>query len=161
MTESAIDKRERNRNWLIIGAGVGVSYGFAVRLLSHFLDRDSSMVMTVAFTCFLPFAMGCVAVYFAESSEAQRVGTWLLLPWAALVGALGATLLALLEGWICIIMFLPLGMALSSLGGLTARFLKSRRTRNVSLTCVMIWPLLMMPWEGRVFYQSELREVET
>jgi hypothetical protein len=88
-----------------------------------------------------------------------------MLPWLPLAAALVATMLALLEGLICVIMFAPLGFALSSLGGLTgglaARYMRSRRLQNLTVACVMVLPFVTAPWEKHVLYHPELRNVET
>jgi hypothetical protein len=68
----------------------------------------------------------------------------------------------LLEGFICVIMFAPLGMVLSSIGGLLGGWTGRhwRRARAATVSCVALLPLLIAPWENRVLYQLELRNVE-
>jgi len=153
----------KKRNLLILGAVVGFLYSFGLRLAAN-SHSSPVAVMTIGFTCFMPFAMGCVTVYFAESGEPRRVRTWIWLPWVPLLTALGATMLTFLEGMICVVMFAPLGLILSSLGGLlgglAARLIRSNRTRNVTVACVMALPLLTAPWEKHAFYRFELRDVE-
>ncbi|MGZ4897867.1 MAG: hypothetical protein ACXV9O_15575 [Candidatus Angelobacter sp.] len=154
----------KRRNLVILGAVMGFIYGFGLRLLAN-SHASHLAVMTIGFTCFMPFAMGCITVYFAEIGQPQRVRTWIWLPWVPLLAALGATMLTFLEGMICVMMFAPLAMILSSLGGLlggmAARLIRSNRTRNVTVACVMALPLLTAPWEQHAFYRLELREVET
>ena len=164
--EAAI--KERNRTLLISGSVVGFAYGFGLRLLSfffpHFLSREGTWVMTVGFTVFLPFAMGFIAVFSAEMKQRQRVWIWLFLPWIPLAATLAATMLAYLEGTICVVMFAPLGMVVSTvggvIGGLAARSLASRRSRNASLACVMLLPFLVTSWEKPVLYRQNVRRVE-
>lgn len=153
----------RERKLLIFGAAVGFLYGLAIRLLPRVLPRYyDSFVMTAGFTCFLPFAMGFVTVYLAESKEQQRAWSWVLLPWVPLAMGLAASMLMLLEGFICIIMFAPLGMLLSSTGGLLGGFAGRyfQRARGLTVSCVALLPLLVAPWENRVLYHLELRNVE-
>lgn len=156
-------KELKKSSWLIAGAVIGFLYGFGLRLLSNFHPAGFE-VMTLGFTFFMPFGMGCVSVYFAEIRQAQRIRTWIWLPWIPLVAALAATMLMFLEGLICVVMFLPLGMVLATcgglLGGVAARLIRSQRIKNVTMACVMILPLVTAPWEGRVFHALELREVE-
>ena len=71
---------------------------------------------------------------------------------------------ALLEGAICAVMFAPLGLALSSLGGVLggscARYLSSRRSRTGSVACIIILPFLVAPVEKPLLYRCEHRTVE-
>jgi len=153
----------RRWEWFIGGAVIGVVYGFGLRLLAS-LHPAGFEVMTVGFTCFMPFAMGCVTVYLAEMRGRQRVWVWIVLPWISVLAALGATMLALLEGLICVAIFAPLALILGSLGGvlggLSGRIIRSRRTRSVTVACVMVLPLLTAPWERHAFHQLDLRRVE-
>jgi hypothetical protein len=161
------DKKEtgefKPRNLVILGAAIGFIYGFGLRILAN--DHSSHFaVMTVGFTCLMPFAMGCITVYFAEIGEPQRVRSWIFLPWVPLAAALGATMLVLLEGMICVAMFAPLAMILASvgglLGGLAARLIRSNRAKRVTMACVLVLPLVTSPWEKQVLYQNQEREVE-
>jgi uncharacterized membrane protein (UPF0136 family) len=150
-------------NLVILGAVIGFLYGFGLRMLAN-SQSSHFAVMTMGFTCFMPFAMGCITVYFAEIGEPQRVRTWIWLPWVPLLAALAATMLALLEGLICVMMFAPLALILASLGGLlgglAARLIRSNRTKRLTMACVMALPLITAPWERHVLYRLEEREVE-
>jgi hypothetical protein len=152
-----------NRGLYIASAVIGGSYGIALRILAN-LHVDVLRVMTIGFIFFMPFALGCIAVYIAEIKHPQRVRTWIWLPWLSLLAALGGILLTLLEGFICIAMFLPIGMVLASIGGLVgglaARFVRSRRAQSLTMACILILPFLTGPWEKQVFYQWESRRVE-
>ncbi len=153
----------KRRNLLILGAVIGFLYGLGLRLLAN-SHPAGFQVMTIGFTCFMPFAMGCITVYFAEIGQPQRIRTWIWLPWLPLLAALVATMLTLLEGLICVLMFAPLALVLSSLGGvlggLAARLIRSHRAKNLTMACVMALPLVTAPWEQQVFYRLDLREVE-
>lgn len=151
------------RNLVILGAAIGFIYGFGLRILAN--DHSSHFaVMTIGFTCLMPFAMGCITVYFAEIGEPQRIRAWIFLPWVPLAAALGATMLALLEGLICVVMFAPLAMILASvgglIGGLAARLMRSNRAKRVTMACVLVLPMVTSPWEKQVLYQNQEREVE-
>src|SRR5262249_28133719 len=153
----------RRREWFIGGAIAGAVYGFGLRLLAS-LHPAGFEVMTVGFTCFMPFAMGCITVYLAEMRRPQRIWVWIVLPWLTVLAALGATMVALLEGLICVAMFAPLALVLASLGGLlggvSGRIIRSRRTMGLTVACVMVLPLLTAPWERQAFYEYDLRRVE-
>ncbi len=63
----------------------------------------------------MPFALGCITLYFAELRQQQPVSVWIMLPWLPVAGALAVISLFLLEGLICIVMFAPLALVLSTL----------------------------------------------
>ncbi|HYL93892.1 MAG TPA: hypothetical protein VEW69_12140 [Alphaproteobacteria bacterium] len=143
------------------GIAIGLAYGLAVRLCAQY---TSFGVMSLGFLVVAPFAMGYVSVYVAERRERQPIWVWILVPWIPVIlGAIG-TILVLWEGWICVVMFTPIGLCFATLGGavggLSARRLRLRAART-SLVCVLILPLLIAPWEQQVFSQRELRQVET
>jgi hypothetical protein len=164
MTGEAAEKSEfKRRNLVMVGAAIGFVYGVGLRLLANSQGANYA-VMTVGFICFMPFAMGCITVYFAEIGEQRRIWTWVWLPWVPLLAALGAMMLTLLEGLICIAMFATLAMILASvgglLGGLAARLIRSNRAKRFTMTCVMALPLVTAPWEKHILYRLEEREVE-
>src|SRR5215475_5392107 len=92
----------KKSNLLIFGAVLGALYGFGLRLLAAFHPAGFE-VMTMSFTCFMPFAMGVVTVCVAEMRGPQRLWVWLVLPWLPVAAALGATMLVMLEGCICVV----------------------------------------------------------
>jgi hypothetical protein len=144
----------------------GFLYGLAIRFGSYLFPRNAAFqVMTLGFMVFLPIAIGFVTVFSIERKQPQPVWTWLLLPWVSVVIGEAATAAAFWEGLICIVMFTPIAMVASSVGGLAAglisRRVKSRRTGNVSVVCVMFLPLLMSGFEQRFLGQRDLRNVET
>ncbi len=157
------DQQIRKSTWAMIGAAVGLTYGLSLRLLAG-LHASGFQVMSLGFILFMPFALGCVTVYCAELRSWQSLWVWALLPWVAVGGALAGTLLALLEGLICIVMFLPIALVLATIGGiaggLAGRMIRSRRTRAVTMACVMVLPFFTAAWERPVFYQLESRRVE-
>lgn len=145
------------------GAVVGVVYGVGLRLLASFHSANFE-VMTIGFIFLMPFAMGCISVYIAEIKREQRIWTWFLLPWLPMFAALGAMMLALLEGAICVAMFAPIALLLSTIGGLvggiSGRMIRSRRTRNLTLACVVMLPFFTATWEKPVFYELQSRRVD-
>lgn len=170
MTDQLLNPQTRNpgdefpNRWLYIASGViGGVYGLTLRILAG-LQVDALRVMSIGFIFFMPFALGCIAVYIAEIKRRQRVWTWIWLPWLSLLAALGGTLVTLLEGIICIAMFLPIGLLLASIGGvvggLAARYVRSRRLQSLTMACILVLPFLTGPWERRVSYEWETRHVE-
>jgi len=148
------------------GAAIGLAYGFLIRYGSRVFPQSSLFqVMTLAFVVFLPFAMGFTSVFIVERRRAQPIWVWFLLPWLPVVaGELGA-MAALWEGLICIVMFTPIALGASSVGGAAAgvivRFVRSHRSKDASLVCVMCLPLLLSPFESRFLLHQDLRNVES
>jgi hypothetical protein len=135
-----------------------------MRLLPELHLVNSGYVMTLSFIGLMPFGVGFVTIFCAESRQPQSYLAWIFLPWTPMLAALLATAIILLEGAICIVFLAPLGLLLASLGGLfggvAARHIHSSRSRNVSLACIMILPMLIGPWEPFALEQRELRSVE-
>ncbi len=151
------------RKLILAGVAVGSLYGLALRALPHFFPAyEAPFVMTASFTCLMPFAMGFLTVYVAEARQRRRWWIWILLPWLPLAAALAGTVVMLLEGYICVVMFAPVGMVLASagglLGGLASRLWQGRR--GVTASCVAALPLLFAPWEGYVLHRLDVRTVE-
>jgi hypothetical protein len=161
--DSGDDQQITKTTWALNGAAVGLTYGLSLRLLAG-LHVSGFEVMSLGFIVFMPFALGCVTVYFAELRGRQSLWVWALLPWVAVGGALAGTLIALLEGWVCVVMFLPIALVLATIGGiaggLAGRVIRSRRIRAATMACVMVVPFFTASWEKPVFYQLESRQVE-
>src|SRR5437899_3215775 len=153
-----------NLNLTFAGAlAVGFLYGLALRALPHlFPAHESHWVMTASFTCLMPFIMGFLTIYIAETRQRGRVWQWILVPWLPLAAALAGTMVTLLEGFICVVMFAPLGMVLASVGGMFGGIASRlwQRHKGVTASCVALLPLLIAPWEAPVLHRFELRAVE-
>src|SRR5262249_2211785 len=112
----------------------------------------------------MPFAIGVVTVYVAELRGPRPIWVWLILPWLPVAAALGATMLALLEGFICVVMFAPLALVLATIGGVAGgvagRMIRSRQIKNFTVGCVLVLPLVTAGWEKQAFYERDLRQVE-
>ena len=163
-----MDELAADRNFKLIAAGaaVGLVYGLAVRLGSRLYPAsDLFGVMTVGFMLFLPFAIGFTTIFVIERRQAQPVWIWFLLPWIPVVAGELATLAFFIEGFICVVMFTPIALGASSVGGaaagLIARLVRSRRSNNATLACVLCLPLLLSSIEPHFPTQHELRMVES
>lgn len=154
----------RNRNLLISGAIVGFSYGLLIRFGAQLHLPEWTSVMSLAFLVFLPFAMGFLTIFVVERQRPQPFTIWVLLPWLPVLGASLATILALWEGFICVIMFAPIGLCCASLGGVLAglviRIPRSLITKNACLAVVVLMPLLTTSWLRNLLGRRDLRTVE-
>src|SRR5882724_11054158 len=103
-----------NIKLLFSGAAIGTLYGVTVRFIYGLRHINGFLaVMSVDFLLVMQFVGGFLSVYFVERRQKQSVAVWLLVPWLTVLGGSVAMILALLEGWICIIMYLPVGVILS------------------------------------------------
>jgi hypothetical protein len=121
-------------------------------------------VMSISFVLLVPFAAGFITVFFVERRQPQRAWIWLLLPWVPVLGGSLGAMGALWEGFICVIMFAPIGMICGSFGGLIAGLLvrlpRTMATKNVCLTVVALLPLMTNPWLHDALTRRDLRTVE-
>jgi len=153
----------RNLKLLVLGAALGCGYGLLVRASG----KGSALlpVMSVSFLFLLPFAIGFLAVFFVERHQAQPAWIWLVLPLVPLTGCIAAMFLLLWEGWICIVMFAPVGAGFAIVGGLLGGWLASRlrkrRTANSILAGVLLLPVIASPLEPHVLASRDIRRVET
>jgi hypothetical protein len=161
--DTANTEKRHRRELLLNGAWLGILYGLALRILANG-PLAGFEVMSIGFIVLVPFAVGCLTIYFAEVERAQPLWRWFIIPWLPMVGALLATMLVLLEGAICVVLFAPLALALSSVGGvaggLAGRFIRSRQARRATLACVMVLPFFTATWEKPVLHHLEVRRVE-
>ena len=156
----------RSTAWsLHCGVFLGASYGVFVRWGMSALHSNLITVMSVAFVFLIPFAMGFVTVFTAQRESDHGVPMWIVLPWIPVLLGTAVSLFFLWEGWICVVMFVPVALVWSSIGGLIAggvvRMIQSRAARSMSAACVLILPMMVSPWERNVFTYKDLRTVET
>jgi hypothetical protein len=163
-----MNERSPLENYCItaFGAAMGLAYGLSIRYGSRLFPVSSVFrVMTLSFMFLLPFAMGFITIFIVERRRPQPIWIWFLLPWLPVAAGEAATAAALWEGLICIVMFAPIALGASTLGGVAAggivRFVRSRRPSEASLVCVMFLPLLLSPFEPRLLLHQELRNVES
>jgi hypothetical protein len=159
------DSLKANLRVIALGAATGIVYGLVVRYGARvFHNSQVFVVMTLGFMLFLPLAMGFVTIFVIERRRAQSVWMWFLFPWVPVAAAEAAILAALWEGMICVVMFTPIALLASTIGGVAAglivRHTRSSRAKGATLACVMCLPLLLSSFEPRFLAQRELRTVE-
>jgi len=154
-----------NLKVLIYGAAAGTLYGILVRLVFGSNKTNQILgVMSVAFLFLMPLASGFLSIYFAEIREEQSAVVWIMVPWLTVLGGCAAMLLLMFEGWICVIMYLPVGLVLSTIGGVVAgpiaRARRRRRVGDITAACIVLLPFLFGPLEARLLKSQEIRTVE-
>ena len=155
-----------NRYIAAFGAAIGLAYGLSLRYGSRLFPHSPVLqVMTLSFMFFLPFAMGFITIFIVERRRPQPIWIWFLLPWLPVAAGEAATAAALWEGLICVVMFTPIALGASSLGGAAAgtivRFVRSRRSREATLVCVMCLPILLSSFEPQFLLHQDMRSVES
>ena len=156
-----MSQRLQSAKLLAYGALVGMTYGLSMRLLARlFPPNELFSVMSISFVLVLPFCMGFLSVFLVERRQEETPWFWLALSVLPVTGALLGTIVTALEGWICVVMFAPIGLICSILGGL-AGGVAARYSKNMSITCIVFLPLLINPWEAKVFLKNETRTVRT
>lgn len=132
-------------------------------------------IMSAAFIFGVPIALGFISVLAGtcdskkekESQEfkARDLTLAFILPWPAALAFLLGTLILLWEGLICIILWLPIVLTLSSfgglLGGLARLYLQSRKTYFSSIGIVALAPFLISPIEQINERATDVKTVHT
>lgn len=149
------------------GVSCGVLYGLLARLVFGLkVLQGPFAVMSVAFIFGVPFSLGFLAVALGERDGTWSWGRRLTAPWVPALVSLAAALVLAWEGIICIALWLPLFLLMSSLGGaaagLVARWRRARGPREGRLMAtVLVLPFLAAPLESRLAAATQLREVDT
>lgn len=161
MTEQGI---RRNLGLIASGIAIGALYGLFLRWGVELFPRSHFfVVMSIGFIVLLPLAVGFTAVYIIERRQPQPVWMWLVVSSAAVLLCIIGTMVVLWEGLICALMFAPIGLIAGMIGGgMAGLWVRHRRRKmtQIPLACIMILPLLITPWESRVFARRDLRTVE-
>lgn len=132
--------------WILFGASYGLIGRF---LLPHAPAGWNLEILSFAFLCATPVTIGAIVVYGLRDSA---LSVWRLIwaPWLSILLALVGSMVALLEGSICIILAAPLFLVASSLGGLVMGLLlrwlgKSKATLNGFLVLPLMLFLIEPP----------------
>jgi hypothetical protein len=99
-----------------------------------------------------------------QRREPQPFWVSIVWPWIPILGGAVGSFLALIEGVICIAMFLPIAMAVATIGkvlaGTLVRLSTGSKTNNVIAGAVLLLPMMVAPWEQRVLYSNEIHTTE-
>ncbi|MEY4488819.1 MAG: hypothetical protein RIQ79_1327 [Verrucomicrobiota bacterium] len=151
----------------LLGIATGAGYGLFARLVfgGHMDTSDVFAVMTSAFILGVPIALGFVTIWLGESGEKPGWRVCLLRPWEAALVCLAACLALAWEGLICVMLWVPLVLILSSFGGLLAglawRVFRADRSRTLCLAVVALAPFAAAPLENLRVAATEIRHVDT
>ncbi|MCC5814059.1 MAG: hypothetical protein JJT78_04830 [Leptospira sp.] len=127
--------------------------------------------MSYGFVFILPFTIGYITVYFSQKSTRDVIAFRIFAPWLTVTLSLLLTMIAGLEGTICLIMALPIYLLMGSLGGITAGIvanIKDRKRNHLILAGLLFLPFgsgymeqgIEMPSENRHVYTSIVIEAD-
>ncbi|HMV08433.1 MAG TPA: hypothetical protein PK325_17705 [Cyclobacteriaceae bacterium] len=137
---------------LIIAPAVLV--GLIIRFIFNIDGLDSLWsLMTISFFFFLPYAVGAISVYLSKPEDVRSLSYRIFFPWVPVLFLFIVTMLLNMEGWACWLMILPVFLIFSSLGGLTAGYFKthkSKRSNNLHVSLAVLLPFLICPLENMI-----------
>jgi hypothetical protein len=145
---------------------LGVLYGALARVVFGWKLAETVFgVMTAGFIFAVPFALGFLVVWLGERERPWGWGSRIIMPWVSSLLALGGALALAWEGLICIVLWVPLFMIMSSLGGILAGVLRlvlrSSRGGHGVLASFLILPFGLAPLEHRFPPPTEMHVVPT
>jgi hypothetical protein len=150
---------------LLIAVLIGVVYGLLARLVFGLKVFENEFgVMSASFIFLVPFGLGIATVMVGERQGRWRWWKWIVVPWVAALVALGSALALAWEGIICIFLWIPLFLILSSLGGLVGAlvgFYMRRSGRMLVLASFLMLPFVVAPLEHRIPLPDDRRVVRT
>lgn len=141
--------------WL--GLGAGTAYGLVLRLLAESESyNDVFWIMSIAFVFVMPLALGYLTVRpHPQPSILYR----LFAPWIPVLLGSVVTLIAGLEGSICVIMGLPIILVGASVGGLLGGLRLG--PRSVETSAMLVLPLVFGLVEASWPTATHTHRVET
>lgn len=146
----------------LLGLALGVVYGLGCRVIFHppaGLAKSLLHVMSLSFIFIVPLALGFLVVWFGETEK-----SWLRRvfgPWLAGVLFMAAAIGFHLEGLICVILWLPIVLGMSTLGGVIAGSVRDARasagTNRLCVAAVALLPIVAGPLESLRERETEIR----
>lgn len=152
----------------LLGLALGVVYGLISRIWFDSRGKPQEVkmfwaVMSQSFIFLVPLALGFLVIWFGETkkSRVRRV----FLPWLAGLAFMAAAIVCHLEGFICIILWLPVVFFMSSLGGLLAGFLRDLlapdSSKRYCVAAIALLPFVAGPLESLRERETEIRTAHT
>lgn len=144
--------------WPIVG---GALFGIALRLVYIGDSKSPYGPMMGAFIYLAPLAVGAVTVFLAERRARRTWGYYLASGFGATALFVLGTLLIMIEGWICVIVILPLFAGIGMVGalvmGIVCRLTNWPKQTVYSLALL---PLVMGAVEPTANLPTRLRTIE-
>ncbi len=149
--------------WSVVA---GASYGLFARLMAGLHSTGQVFqVMSASFIFGVPLVLGFISIWVLESRRRQKWWKWIVAPWpGGLLFLLGALALVW-EGIVCIVIWLPLVLILSTIGGVAAGLLRllwlGPGSKIQCVTVAALLPFAAAPLENLRSAASEIRTVRT
>lgn len=146
----------------LVGAGFGTLTRFANGIAWLRADAQTTGIMTVSYLILGPLSVGffaAMAYRRARLRFVEALGASLL----AILVTVGICTLFQLEGFICVLFFLPIALVLSAIGGTLGWAIRRRLDprRKSAAICVAFLPFLLPQLEALVNPPAEVRTVKT
>ncbi|MCB9231633.1 MAG: hypothetical protein H6581_08220 [Bacteroidia bacterium] len=134
------------------GIAIGVTFGVIARLVFESFKPIFDGAMTMSFMVGLPTVLGALTVILGNEKQLADWKFKFFLPWLTIASFLVVTLIAHLEGFICVAMALPLWIPLAGFGGLLTGWLakKYRDRKKETLTFLLALPFVLAPLEKQL-----------
>lgn len=142
----------------ITSVATGTGYGLISRFAFGYESFPLLQAMSYSFLFIVPFALGFITISVRESRNStrgmnpnKRLRIWIMLPWVAALLTLFFTLVLQWEGLACIVIWFPLFLCISSIGGLAAAgahsFVNGRSSRGMMFATFTLLPFVLSPME--------------
>ena len=150
----------------LLSVATGVVYGLFCRWAFGLESLGKVMqIMSSSFILIMPLALGFVTMVVHRDRQDLKFGHFIILPWLSGLIALACSLALLWEGLICIVLWLPLVMILTSAGGFFAwvmfQLITMRRNRLHCAAVVGLLPFVAAPIESLNPPPHEMRTIES
>jgi hypothetical protein len=159
--------RFTTKHAVLLSVVAGVVYGLISRQL--FASRAGGGadglfgVMTAAFVFVVPMVIGFITVWLAPAAKMLSWPYRIFMPWVTTVLAIAGTVVGGWEGMICVVMLLPVALAMASIGGIVAGLIGASRQRGqpsaIAAVPILLLPYLVAPLEHRLGASTSHREV--
>ncbi|WP_165864790.1 hypothetical protein [Rufibacter latericius] len=110
--------------------------------------------MTMSFIFLVPFVIGLITAYHQDTVTSSRKIAAVTMPFYAVVGLVGISVLSEKEGIICALMALPVFLFMALLGGLIGVHFFERNRSKAHVSLWLILPFALAPLENH-FGQTE------
>ncbi len=133
---------------------IPVLFVVAIRLIfGATIFDDFLSVMSWTFFITVPAALGALMVYLSPIEKAKSIPYRIFAPWLLVAITIALTIIIGVEGWGCWIMISPLFAIFSSIGGLIAGYLKtkkSKKSEKLNISILVLLPFLIGPIENSI-----------
>ncbi len=135
----------------------GIAYGLASRAIFALEDfsHDSPLLptyglMTISFMFIVPFVVGLITAYRNDTVTSSLKIVGLIMPFFAIVGLIGISVIFGWEGIICALMAFPVFLFMALLGSFIGVRIFKRNKSNLYVTGFALLPFLFAPIENQL-----------